>query len=499
MRRLFLLVAMIGGCHGVEARPEAPSATPQARNAQTADGEIQNSGTGTGTGTGSVVLETVQSSPAFGSNLRYTTFFYTAREAIVHGYFPDTHVRIVSAQTNTPIWEGTVGPGDTELVPTGAGVFSFISDKKATILVGTPSSCTMVGYWARDEEGTHRSDHFYVRVPDSINIGNERVVVWAYEAAHVDVVDHTTGQRLASRDLPAHGRIEWRGQELPALGGHLLDVRSTSQAVAVQVYYDQGFMVPGSDGRGAGRDFLTYVGNIHLGPNDVVLASHHGDARVTIKNIDTGATVFSGTVPRGTLRNVTLDDMYVRIQSDLEITTYVAPVHRDYQEHHFAPGAEGTGIEQDFLLSTPGELWIFSYFDGNEVRVENTVTGAQVWTGTLGAGNVQGLTPGWGMYRVRSTLGSSVMGGAHSCGGEYSPAGRLFAVDDAILQAVIEIRQERVQAAAARGVELSADEAAAPLSSTEIEDASRRVQRRTGTTTVSPAAVQQRVEAMDLQ
>jgi hypothetical protein len=494
MRRLFFLFgAAIAACGGPETgstvaqpdldpRNEEERIVPDPRRV-----EVET------------VVDSQEAAPAFGENLRYTTYFYTAAEAIVHGYFPDTNVRIVSAQTGTPIWEGVVGPGDTELVRTGAGVFSFISDKKATILVGTPSSCTMVGYWARDEDGTHRSDHFYVRVPETINAGTERVVVWAYDATHVEVVDHTTGQRLASRDLRARERIEFIGQELTPIGGHLLDVRSESQAVGVQVYYDQGFTVPGTDGRGAGREFLTYVGNIDRGPNDVVLASHHGNARVTIENLDGGAVLFDGDVQAGQPRVVTLSDVYVRIRSDLEISTYVAPVDRDYQEHHFAPGVEGTGIENDFLLSTPGELWIFSYFDGNAVTVENARTGAQVWQGTLEAGRVQGLTPGWGMYRVRSGLGASVMGGAHACGGEYSPAGRLFRVDEAILQAVIEIRQQRVEQAAAQGQTLSASDAAAPLSEDELEEASVRVREVTGTTSMPPAAVRQRARAMDLE
>src|SRR5437868_7755431 len=58
----------------------------------------------------------------------YTTYFYTAAEAVVHGYEKDTQVRIVSlADPATQrkagtIWQGTVGVGETKLIPTGAGV-----------------------------------------------------------------------------------------------------------------------------------------------------------------------------------------------------------------------------------------------------------------------------------------------------------------------------------------------------------------------------------------
>ncbi len=92
----------------------------------------------------------------------YTTYFYTAAEAVVHGYEKDTQVRIVSlADPATQrkagtIWQGTVGVGETKLVPTGPGVFGLLSDKKAAILVGTPvglhfafdsRACRLVEAW----------------------------------------------------------------------------------------------------------------------------------------------------------------------------------------------------------------------------------------------------------------------------------------------------------------------------------------------------------------
>ena len=105
-----------------------------------------------------------------GSKLMYTTYFYTATEAIVHGYEQDTNVRIVSLEQNRTVWTGKVGPGETKLVPTGKGVFGFLSDKKASLLVGTPSSCTVVGYWLRDEDGTQVADHF-LRSDSPIGLG----------------------------------------------------------------------------------------------------------------------------------------------------------------------------------------------------------------------------------------------------------------------------------------------------------------------------------------
>ena len=61
-----------------------------------------------------------------------------------------------------------VGPGDTRVVQTGQGVFGVIADKKATILVGTPTSCTVVGYYLKDEKGSFKSKHFFAQLPDEV-------------------------------------------------------------------------------------------------------------------------------------------------------------------------------------------------------------------------------------------------------------------------------------------------------------------------------------------
>lgn len=431
--------------------------------------------------------------------LRYTTYFYTAAEAVVHGYEADTDVRIISMATGEPVWTGTVGAGETQLVPTGAGTFRFVSDKKATILVGTPSACTMVGYWARDQEGSFRSDHFFVQLPLQPNTPQDQVVVWAYEASQVTVRDRTSGRTLFTGRLPARGRHVLDRAAVAELGAHVLEVQADSSAVSVQVYYDQGFSVPSSDGRGAGRDFLTVVGNTGgLGSNDLVLMSQLADARVTVRDMESEDIVFRGTVERGTSHAISVrTTRYLRIQSNQEITAMVAPAHAGYAEHHFAAGAEGMGIDNDFMLPSPGELWLFSYFAGNEIRVENVATGDQVFVGTLEAGHVQPIRSGQGVFRVRGTSGMSVMGGAQACGAEFSPAGRLFQVDEALLRAVVVIRQQRQERAAAQGRTLSTAQEAAPLSAPELQEAARRVRRSTGSSVYDADAMQERLEAME--
>ena len=56
-----------------------------------------------------------------GKRLMYTTYFYTAGEAVVHGYSKNTKVRIVSLKKGGTVWKGVVSRGQTKLVRTGQG------------------------------------------------------------------------------------------------------------------------------------------------------------------------------------------------------------------------------------------------------------------------------------------------------------------------------------------------------------------------------------------
>ncbi len=438
------------------------------------------------------------SSGAFtGSKLMYTTYFYTATEAIVHGYEQDTNVRIVSLEQNRTIWTGKVGPGETQLVPTGKGVFGFLSDKKASLLVGTPSSCTIVGYWLRDEEGTHVADHFYGRIPVSSS-ADDRVIVWAWDDMTIQVTDVTTDKLVKEQKVKKGGYLELLKSDVAALGGHVLEFKADKKKMAVQVYFDEGFFVPGPDGRTAGRHFRTYVGNITEGVNDLNLIAYFQKAKVNVKDIKTGKSLFKGTIEPGKVKTLTLSQKYVEVTSDVEISALVAPYEHykaGYAEHHYAAGVEGTGIETEFLLTTPDELWIFSYFDNNHVDVFDENTGKKVWSGDLKAGHVQGLQPGYGYFRVRSSAGVSVMGGDQACGAEYSPAAGLFTVDEELLKVATEILADRQEQAKKDGRKLTAAEAAAPLSADESKKAQRRIRTNLGKS-MSPTEVQQRLDSM---
>jgi len=432
-----------------------------------------------------------------GDKLLYTTYFYTAGEAIVHGYEKGTSARIISLEENRTVWQGEVGAGETKNIPTGRGVFGFVSDKKASILVGTPSSCTAVGYWLRDENGTFLSKRYYTELPSSISHADARVIVWAWKDTAFQVKNRTSGKVLAENKLKAGEFFELDSTKLGAMNSNVLEITAPDKNISVQVYYDEGFFVPSSDGRLAGKIFNTYVGKITEGSNDLNLINHQErPVKAKITDIQSKKTLWEGEVPAEGLHNMRLSGKYVRVTSAEEISVSVAPLDfSGYAEHHFAAGVEGTGIETKFINTTSQELWLFSYFDNNQVTVHDLKTEKVIWEGTLGAGHARGLMPGMGTYMVKSSLGTSVMGGSATCGAEYSPAGGMFRIDEELLKAAKVILEERRAAAAAEGRTLTEDEATAPLSASEKKRVRDRI-KRSSKKTMKDEELDQRMESM---
>ncbi len=466
-----------------------------------ADEDRREPVTGPGVAAVRSVPRPVTPTPKPDDSRMYTTYFYSAAEAVVHGYEDKTRVRIVSlanAATGRKagtIWEGVVGTGETKTVPTGPGVFGLLSDKKAAILVGTPSSCAVVGYFVKDQEGNYRSNRFFTQLPSATQMHGERMIVWAYDAAEVTIRNPKTQKVLATKKLQAGGRLELGAEVIGTLGNQVLEIVSTGSTVATQIYYDQGFIVPATSGRGAGTDFYTFVGALTGGSNDLDVMALGDTAKITITDLDSGKTLFDGAVKAHGIHTLSLSNRYVRIKSDRPIQVAVAAIDTSgYAEHHFGTGREGGGIDNDFQVTTSGGLWLFSYFAGNPVTVTDA-KGAIVFEGKLDAGTGHELMPGVGYYRVKSAKGLSVMGGASSCGADYSPAAGMFAVDEAMLQVIQQVQAARVEHAKQLGKPLSPAAAAAPLSKDEW-DRYGTAARSKGYSGMSADEANQRVKAI---
>jgi len=280
-----------------------------------------------------------------------------------------------------------------------------------------------------------------------------------------------TQEVLATKKLAAGERLELPRDTLNKYANQTIEIASEGSPVATEVYYDQGFIVPSTEGRGAGTDFYTFVGALTAGSNDLDIVGLDKDAKVTVTDIDSDKVIWKGAVKPGDLHAIELVNRYVRVQTDANVEVMVAAYDHlgaGYAEQHFATGREGGGIDNDFEVTTSGNLWLFSYFADNPITITNLKTGAKIYDGKLGAGTGHELTTGLGLFRVHAGKGVSVMGGANACGADYSPAAGMFAVDEGMLKVIEQITDARIRDAQTRGVTLSRDAAsAAPITSTE--------------------------------
>jgi len=89
------------------------------------------------------------------------------------------------------------------------------------------------------------------------------------------------------------------------------------------------------------------------------------------------------------------------------------------------------------------------------------------------------------------------MGGAMSCGAEFSPASGLFQVAEALFEVVQQIREQRIEAARKQGTELDAAAVNAPLSEAEAQQANEYIQSKTKRRTYSNEEVQDRLRDLN--
>ena len=87
------------------------------------------------------------------------------------------------------------------------------------------------------------------------------------------------------------------------------------------------------------------------------------------------------------------------------------------------------------------------------------------------------------------------MGGALACGAEFSPAGGMFKVDEALLKVLKQIKQQRRQAAAREGRKISDEELNAPLAAPEMQQAVKAAQGA-GRSSMSKSETKERLKKM---
>jgi len=243
--------------------------------------------------------------------------------------------------------------------------------------------------------------------------------------ATLDVVGWTNGTayRLTALDdgrLVASGTID----RYQAVSLSLSQVRHFELVTTAPVQAGFGFdccgvggsfFYPATDGRKLiGRDFVIRI-PVLSGNNDFVVFAHQA-ATVTITNAATGALAFNQALSAGQVYATTGSPLAAGVVYLVHATGDVSLTSNAANGFTAVPARTGADVGTEFSFGirpySTGAFAVFGYDDAS-VTVTNAQTGAVVFTGTVGAGQVtyqNGL--GDAKYRLTSTGRVGVFAGS---------------------------------------------------------------------------------------
>ena len=185
----------------------------------------------------------------------YVSTLYTNYDIILIGWTDGTKVIVQNAETNVILWDGTLGKGNYELISPGEGVYKVGSDEKISIIAGSPESCTVVGYYARNKDGLAAGTEFYTYIPPTAICGGEHLDVFAYQDdTTVTIENAQTGAVLLTKAL---NKGKWA--TLTGNLGELLFI-SSDKKVSVLTYFDEGYYAPTESGLFTGNPLVALAG-----------------------------------------------------------------------------------------------------------------------------------------------------------------------------------------------------------------------------------------------
>jgi hypothetical protein len=356
----------------------------------------------------------------------YKSYLYTVGDVIFFSYADNSDLALY--QTNgTLIWQGSLNTGDRQLVSVPTGTYLATGSKKYAILGGDPVSGGVTGYYAADQNGFGVSRDLYIWNQYPYLYPSELFIVFSYEDnTQVTVEDADTGTIYFSGVL--NDGEHWESTQVYNRWLHV----TADNPVSAYSYYDQGSLVPASDGRWSGTLFYTYAGLVGNWTNDVNVMAFEDDTQITIENLDTGQVYWTGTVDSGQIHTepfgagTVYGAQFLSISSDKPIAVTVAPFVSFTGSYHmgfYAPDSTGSRIGTDIIAPTlsGGTLQVFAYQNDTVVDVYNSQTDQLITSYTLQAGESINANPGYGLWRLRTNRPVSAWAGWGEASAEYAP------------------------------------------------------------------------------
>jgi hypothetical protein len=340
--------------------------------------------------------------------LDYTSYVYSHSDILLFAYEDSTYFEVYSA-FGSLVWSGTLNAGQHCSLTPGAGVYLAAASRPFSINVGDALTDYVWGYYAVDQYGKGLSTLFYTYQASWYDIlYDPHFIVFGYQDnTQVEIKDTSTGWVIWSGILN-----DGEHYSDASLNNAFLTV-SSNKPVAALSYTDQGYYVPASNSTFVGRKFHTYLGNSGNWAEDLNLIAYENTG-ITVKNSDTGSSLWSGTLNAGQVHSVSgLNGAFVTVESSGNIAVSVSPFiswsSGRYYHSLYAQDSSGTGIGTQFAvpaISTSSDvacrLIMFSYDDNANVTVSNS-SGANVWSGILNRADSHVIETEFTVYTISSS------------------------------------------------------------------------------------------------
>lgn len=288
--------------------------------------------------------------------LAYDSYVFTIEDIIVFSYKDDTELQLYDSNGTLIQIDGsnsiTLDKGEHSLIDSevSQGVYKISGSDKFSVLMGDANTAGVSGYYAMDANGLGVSTEFYTYVPQDKWPDNDKFIIFGYhDDTEVTVQRQEPNGTYVNIDEP----FDLNDGEHRAFTG--LDEKyihvTADKPVSALTCYDQGYFVPSAEGGWSGTKFHTYVSDIGPPwPEDLTVIAYDDDTTVNIKDSNTGASIWSGTLNGGepcVLSYPDGADQYFTITSDKTVTVSVQPwvvQTKNYSQGVFVPDRDGTGI-----------------------------------------------------------------------------------------------------------------------------------------------------------